>query len=255
MRRILVKALLPSVLAVALAALPPTAVAQEATLAEIIVVEPVTGHGAQFENGVRSHMEVLRSQDVPDAWMVWSIMTGENSGKYLVGTFNHTWADFDRMPADPDALQQSFRDHIEPHVDNAEVSFWRLRTDLSRIEVGAPPAAFSMLNHYMPDLGGGEDVVAVIRTIRESAEAQGWDQDWAVYQLVNGGEHPHLVVSIPGDRFADFEEPSPSMAEMLQAELGEADAGALFRRFTDAVRAESSEMIRWREDLSYVPEE
>ena len=40
---------------------------------------------------------------------------------------------------------------------------------------------------------------------------------------------------------------------MLVAQLGEAAAMDLFRRYTESVAGEHSEMIAFRQDLSYIP--
>lgn len=253
MGRMLIRIPLPLLLVASVAVAAPAS-AQEANLAEIILVQPVQGHSHPFEEGVRRHMDVLRDQGVDDAWLVWSVATGENTGQYLVGTFGRTWASFDEMPGDPEALQRSFRENIQPHVERAEASFWRMRGDLSRLaSEGGAPSAFVQAYHYFPRLGGAEGFEAVVREIGAAAESQGWGEEWGVYELVNGGRHPHYVITMEGDRFADFEEPSPNMGQMLMAELGEDGAGALFQRYTDAVESETSEMLVWREDLSYMP--
>lgn len=230
------------------------AAAQQGDIAEIILVDAIQGHRTPFEDGVKRHFEVARNQGADDAWFAWEIITGENTGKYYVGTFGHSWADFDEMPGDPAAMQASFEQNIRPHVEHAVPGFWRYREDLSR-ETGEMegPTRFAQLYYYKAHLGGAEELEAVFRAVREAADNQGWSEEWEVYSLVNGGEHPLYVVAIGSDDFAGFAEPDPNMGQMLATELGQQGAGDLFRRFVEAVEWEKSETIAWRQDLSLIP--
>lgn len=247
---------LPAVLLLtSLSGAPPDAQAQQDGLAEIILVKARSGHSQAFEQGVRGHFAEARRQQTPHAWLTWEIMTGPNTGAYYVGTFDHTWADFDIRPADPDAMQASFMENIEPHVESAEAGFWMSRDDLSygaEPEEGAPPA-FEQIFWIKPTMAGAFEWEELVRELVAAAEAADWSMDWGAFQLVNGGELPQFVIAIPGNSFADFEEPSPNMMEMLAQHVGQQRAMEIFERFGQLTEWEKSEMIAWREDLSYIP--
>lgn len=238
-----------------LLATPPALQAQEGDLAEIILVKPRPGHTQAFEEGTRAHFDLMRSQQVPSAWLTWGIMTGENTGGYYVGTFDHTWADFDRRPADPAALQANFMENIEPHVESATAGFWRRRPDLSygaEPEEGPPPT-LEQLFWIKPTMAGAFEWEELVQELVAAAEAADWEMGWGVFQLVNGGELPQYVIAIVGESFADFEEPSPNMMEMLAQHVGQQRAMEIFERLGQLTDWEKSEMISWREDLSYIP--
>lgn len=250
------KALAFVLFAASLVAPPPELHAQEGDLAEIILVKARVGHDQAFEEGVKAYFEEVRRQQSPFAWLLWEIMTGENTGSYYVGSFDHSWSDFDRMPSDPAAMRASFREHVEPHVESANAGFWMHRDDLSHepaMEEEGPPPAFEQIFFIKPTMAGAQEWEGLVRELVGAARDADWETHWGTFQLVNGGELPQYVLAIGGDRFADFEEPSPTMAEMLTEQLGAERMQEIFQRFGELTEWEKSEMIAWREDLSYLP--
>lgn len=246
-------------LATVLALLPTPALAQGMSggdMAEIVRIKVRDGHRYEFEQGVKRHQEMGAEQGNPSAWLVWEVMTGTRTGEYVVGTFGHAWADFDVMPDDPQAAERSFEQNIRGHVENAEVSFWTLRRDLSASAPGEDePTPFLQVYHFMPTSAGvpvAEETFG--RVLAAAQEAQWPGATWMVHQLVNGGPTPHYAVAIPAESFADMEEPSPNMYEMLVEQMGEDETNEMFGAFTSALRGEDSEMFAFRRDLSYMPE-
>ena len=243
-------------LVVALSLLPAAALAQpssDGNLAQIVFVTPKDGHGHDFEEGLKRHAEATGG---PYAWLTWEIMTGDRTGSYMAGTFGHSWADFDMQPDDPMRAEMSFRTNIQPHVQDAQVSFWMFRPELSTTapEEGGTPSRFTQVYHYMPKVSGGQTAEQAFARVKEAADAAMWPGEWMVYSLVNGGQLPHYVIVIEADSFADFAEPEPTMYEMLVGQMGEDEAIALFQSFAEAMMSENSEMHAFREDLSYFPE-
>lgn len=234
---------------------PPALAAQEGTLGEIILVEVRSEHRRAFEAGTRTYFEEVRRQDTPHAWLVWEVITGENTGSYYVGSFDHTWADFDMMPADPATMLESFEENVRPHVESFRAGFWQRRADLSYetgMEDEAIPA-FEQLYYIKPSMAGAFEWEELVGELVAAAEAADWQMGWGVFQLVNGGELPQYVIAIVGDSFADFAEPSPNMMEMLSQHVGQQRAMEIFQRLGEVTDWEKSEMIAWREDLSYIP--
>ena len=248
-------------LLVALFFLLPTAALAQAmsggNLAQLVMIDVRDGHEHEFQEGLKRHMTVAEEQGNPSAWMVFETMTGENTGTFMAGTFGHEWADFDMTPADPQAAEMSFMTNVQPHVKSAQVSFWTLRPDLSTADPSADtdgPSRFAQVFHYMPTPAGAMTAEQAFARVTEMATAAEWPGKWMVYQLVNGGPGPHYVVVIEAESFADMAEPSPSMFEMIAEQMGsQEEAMAFFQEFASSLAAQSSEMIAFRSDLSYMP--
>jgi hypothetical protein len=49
----------------------------------------------QYEAGRKKHMAWHKSQNDPWSWHKWEVLTGPNTGSYVVGTFGHNWKDME----------------------------------------------------------------------------------------------------------------------------------------------------------------
>ena len=126
MKRVILSLLLAVVMVVSAG----NAIAQEeapANIARVIEVRAIPGHTAKFEAGVKEYSAWAAENGYSWSWSTWEVITGENTGSYLVATFNHSWADFDHPPIDMAANETALAKHIYPHVASANVSFWALR--------------------------------------------------------------------------------------------------------------------------------
>src|SRR5262245_9449158 len=71
------------------------AAAQDGTLAQIFFQKVKPGSEAQFEAGRKRHMAWHKSKGDTWAWFAWDVLTGDNTGTHVVGTFGRAFKDFD----------------------------------------------------------------------------------------------------------------------------------------------------------------
>jgi hypothetical protein len=45
----------------------------------------------QYEAGRKKHMAWHKSQKDTWSWYAWEVVTGENTGSYVIGTFEHNF--------------------------------------------------------------------------------------------------------------------------------------------------------------------
>ena len=117
------------------------------------------------------------------------------------------------------------------------------------------PAKYSEVIVYHARQGKGADFRAAITKTTEAIEKTKWPVHYYWYSLVNGGRTGTFVLVIPHANWADFED-KPDMKpfpEMLKDAFGEAEAGALMKKFDDATESETTEINEFRADLSYIP--
>ena len=73
--------------------------------------------------------------------------------------------------------------------------------------------------------------------------------------LVNGGQTGTYVLSLPRNSWADFED-KPEVKpfrDMLKEAFGQAEADSIVDRIDRSVEKETSEILQFRPDLSYLP--
>jgi hypothetical protein len=107
--------------------------------------------------------------------------------------------------------------------------------------------------HFQLKTGAEQEFGAALKSVHEAIQKTKWASTYQWYMLANGGEGPHYVLAIPMKGFADMEEPELPFPAMLEKALGPVPAKAVMASFDKTVAHQSSEIIRYRPDLSYNP--
>ncbi|HKQ60887.1 MAG TPA: hypothetical protein VJS92_06330 [Candidatus Polarisedimenticolaceae bacterium] len=238
-------------LALSLAAAAPR---DEPRLAIVEIQQARLGAEEQFETARIEHMKWHRDHEDPWTWRVWAVAAGAPDRGYYVATFGHRWEDLDARVA----LQRQDHDDasakLTPSLESNENSYWLERTELSRpAEPGAPPP-YLEVRRFRLQPGAREEFVGALRRVREATDKTGRLTPYSWYELVLGGPHPTFELWIGHDDFAGIRTRGPLSGGMIeQAYPGE--AGAIRRALTASILEETSVLLRYRDDLSYVPAE
>jgi hypothetical protein len=114
---------------------------------------------------------------------------------------------------------------------------------------------FSEIIIYQVRYGKGSDFLSGIERVHDAAVKTKWPVNYGFYELVNGGTSGTFVLSIPHKSWADFED-KPEVKpfrDMLKEAFGQAEADSIVERFDRSIEKETSEIIQYRPDLSYLP--
>jgi len=231
--------------------------APQGNLAEIHINKVKSGMTRQYEEGRKKHMMWHRKQNDTWSWYTWEILTGENTGSYVVGTFGHRWSDLDdrtKLEAEDSADAIA---HMGATLAAEMQSYYLFRADLTISASPSGPAPMSTVTHFLLTPDGLNDFVESVKKVSEGIKKTNYPMSGANrwYQLVNGGESPHLV--LVGDRanWAAFE---PATEKSLDAMMGEAygkeQGAAILSTLRKAIRQISTETLRYRPDLSHIAE-
>jgi hypothetical protein len=82
----------------ALVAVSTLAQDKPGSLAALEFQKPKNGMVKQYEGGRKQKAEWHKQQRDPLPLYVWEVMTGDNTGSYIVGRLNQHWADLDSPP-------------------------------------------------------------------------------------------------------------------------------------------------------------
>lgn len=233
----------------------PALAQQPGDIVEIHVNRVKPGMTQQYEAGRKKHMAWHKSQNDAWSWYTWAVVTGQGTGSYVVGSFEHNWKDLDGRDKFVEADGADSQANIGPSLAGTEQSYYRYRADLSQSPQAFPPSPLISVTHFMLEPGGVNDFTDGIKKVNEGIKKSNFPQAGASrwYQLVNGGEGPHFV--LVGDRagWANFQPPTDKTLDSMMEEVyGKEQGAAILGALRKAIRSTSSEALQYRPDLSYV---
>lgn len=225
----------------------------EDRVCEVSRVTPKPGTEKQLEAGRKAHNAFHTAQKDPYSIMVWSVLTGNATGSYLMTTCNMKWSSLDRA-GDFDAKDTAdIARTFGQYAASSTTSYYVERTDMNRKPDdpnAKPPKMISIITFFLK----GDGATPFIAAVKRIAEAQnksnypGKPARW--YQLANGGEGPQFV--LVGDRasWADMQGPEKTLQAMLEEVYGKDDN--TLQNLRAQIRYTQTELAELRPDLSYM---
>jgi hypothetical protein len=182
-------------------------------------------------------------------------LSGENTGTFLVGHFSQHWADYDKPVVTDEADLGEFQKVLGNYGDSITTRYYGFMPKGSNESGDQAPAKFFEITIYQVRYGKGSDFRSGIERVHEAAVKTKWPVNYGFYELVNGGTSGTYVLSIPHQSWADFEDKPEvkPLRDMLKKAFGQAEADSIVERFDQSIERESSEIIQFRPDLSYLP--
>ena len=249
------KRILVAALVAGLWALPVAPQEMDGGIGRVAFFRAKPGQSAQLEEGLKKHMAWHKAQNGTWGWSVWSVETGKGTGMYVAGTFNHKGSDFDAPDVDLAADTADSAQTILPYM--AEGAEWRYYASLPKFSRPWPqekgPAPLAVVLTFRLRMGTQEEFINAIAKIHKAIEKTKWPAHYDWYALVNGGEHPEFVLVLPYANYAGMAPPATSFDKMLEEAFGRTEAEAIIHTFDKTIASETSEIVRTRLDLSYMP--
>jgi hypothetical protein len=225
------------------------------TLAGLEFQKPKNGMVPQYEAGRKQKAAWHKEKNDPKSLLVWETLTGDNTGTYIVGRFGMHWADMDKPAITDQEDTSEFQKVIGSYVDSVVDRYYEFMPKVSNVPAGEMgPAKFSEIVIFHVRYGKGSDFRSAIDRIHEAGEKTKWPLHYEWYELANGGETGEYVLSFPHKNWAEFED-DPNVKpfrDMLKEAFGQAEADSIVERIDHSVEHETSEIIQFRPDLSYV---
>ena len=216
---------------------------------------PKNGMSKQYEDGRKQKAAWHKQQNDKSALLVWEIRSGEHTGTYVVGQAVQHWADFDK-PSVPEAADlEEYSKVIGPYVQSLTTEYYESLPKLSKPANETTPSKFSEIIIFKARPGHDDDFHSAIDRVNEGAKKTNWPVNYEWYVLANGGPAGIYALSIPHANWADFDE-KPGMKtfrQMLNDAFGEEEAESIVRRLDSSIESQTSEIIEFRPDLSYMP--
>src|SRR5208282_3120006 len=226
------------------------------TLASIEFQKVKNGALPQYEAGRKQKVAWHKQQNDPLPLLVWETLSGDDTGSFIVGRFAQHWADYDKPAVTDEADLAEFQKVVGTYVDSVVTRYYDFLPKISNVPMGDNlPPKFSEILIFHVRYGKESDFRSAITRVYDASQKTKWPVNFAWYALVNGGQTGEFVLSLPRKSWADFED-KPDVKpfrDMLKEAFGQAEADSIVERFDHSIEKESSEIIRYRPDLSYLP--
>ena len=248
--------LVPAILFLFVLALIPSQ-ANAQYLAEMWQVTPKAGMEAGFQEAFKTHMEFREAQGDPWIWQTWQVVVGDDVGDFLIVSTGHEWADWDAYENSEFVTTAGphFGATVAPMVEDATNLIFQMDTTMQKLPTDPEMEANllqMMVFHVAPGkmMAFSEEMMKFHAAIVEA--------DLPFYYLstipVIGGESDTFTIATFGPNWAHFADPDPSMMEVMVQKYGEEEAMGIWTRMGEVTVKFESAMLRYRPDLSNVPE-
>ena len=236
----------------------------DVAVAQVFINVPDSNRRSDFEQGMTNHIAWLKANHEVWTWLTWEILTGKDSGKYLVGTFGHKWEDFDSHEAFNSTETTNFKKSVGSALSSSSSTFYVLRTDLSLSAEPATPSKFEQLNIFDVRPEGAREFSQSIRKMNAalkqtnfvsesflSPNSAGGHSRW--YFMTNGGEGPQYVLATDRNGYSDFNPVDTSLDDVMEKVYGKDQGDSIMANVRKTFVHVYSELLRFRPDLSYRP--
>ena len=237
------------------AALSVVAQNKPGTVAALEFQKPKNGMAPQYENGRKEKAAWHKQQNDPQPLFVWETLSGDNTGTFIVGRLGQHWSDFDK-PAVPDQADlEEYQKVVGNYVDSIVARYYDFMPKVSNPDGSKMPSKFAEIITFYVRYGKGSDFRSAITRIYDATEKTKWPVHYEWYALSSGGNTGTYVLVLPRASWADFED-KPDVKpfrDMIKEAFGQAEADSIVDRIDASVARETSEIIQFRPDLSYLP--
>ncbi len=226
------------------------------TVAALEFQKPKNGMVTQYENGRKQKAAWHKQQNDPQPLLVWETLTGPDTGTYIVGRLNQHWSDFDK-PAIPDQSDlEEYQKVVGNYVDSIVARYYEALPKVSNMPANmAAPPKFDEIITFQLRYGKNSDFRSAVTRIYDAAQKTKWPINFEWYALASGGDTGTYVLVLPRSSWADFED-KPDVKpfrDMLKDAFGQSEADSIVDRIDNSVQSETTEIIQFHPELSYLP--
>ncbi len=225
------------------------------TIAALEFQKPKSNMVKQYEDGRKQKAAWHKQQNDSQPLMVWETLSGDNTGTYIVGRLGQHWADFDKPSVPEEADLDEYTKAIGAYVESLTSRYYAYMPKISNPTGTNMPSKYSEIITFHVRYGKGADFQSAISRVYDASQKTKWPVKYEWYELANGGSTGTFVLVLPHDNWADFED-KPDVKpfrDMLKDAFGQAEADSVVNRIDSSVQSETSEIIQFRPELSYLP--
>jgi hypothetical protein len=206
----------------------------------------------EYEEGLKQHFTWRRQQGDTWSWNTWELVRGERLGNYLISSGEHKWADFDSQPL----LREGpldYRSRVGQFQTSIGSTMSVTLTKLSKFpDEPLADGALAWIYVYTLKPGKRAQFTNAISRVHEAAQKTNWPSSYIWVAGLTGGE-PAMVLVLPRKNWDGFKPMAKDPEAIVEEAFGRDASILIFDQIGASIESMSSELWRYREDLSYRP--
>lgn len=207
------------------------AVAQDAAknegIARVVMITAKDGQGKALEKAITEYHHFMGTKPGALRYQWYSIVSGENTGKYLARTGSHNWADFDAKHDWDDESAAKFDSLVQPHIASIVVTYSRTNDELGIWPESMEGYEYFSVTHWHILPGKNGAFHKGLKKIDATLKANGFAGYYRFIDTVSGGHGNTITLVNPRKNFADMTPKAPSVMDIMNKALGEAETEAM----------------------------
>lgn len=238
-----------AVLALLFLFVPQRAQAQD--IAQAYEFMPRSDAGAAFESALRQHAEWRAENGDPWSWNLYEVVQGKHLGMIIARSSGHSWSDLDAYHEGFGPRGgQHFGATVAPLIKHTSSEIAKTDTAHSRIPENMEGyELFSVTTYYLKP-GHQQDFMEAFDRFHQAAMDAEWEGYYVLETSEYGSKGPKVYLVTFHQNWADFQEPTTTVMELLQNAYGEEETQALFEQFSGSWSHYDNMVVRHRPDLS-----
>jgi len=215
---------------------------------------PKDGMVKEFEAGYKEHLDWHKDNNDPLVWYAWNVVIGDELGLFIDGSFGSRFEDFDNR-VNPAGDRANFTQTTAPFAVPHYRKVYELRADISagKLLEEWNPSPSIQVYYYTLHPGTESRFERTLLNLKAALDGTENPTLMTWYKLIIGDDHPGYMLMIPRSGFKDFDSKGATLLEIGKNHLNSKESSALQAGLSKTVSSISSEMWRYRTDLSYLP--
>jgi len=159
------------------------------------------------------------------------------------------------VPRMDESDRAEYQKVIGNSVDSLVTRYYETMPKISTPGDNKMPSKYAEVLIFQVRYAKGSDFRSAIAQVHEAGQKTNWPVHYEWHQLIAGGPTGVFALVIPRNTWADFED-KPDVKpfrDMLKDAFGQAEADSIVNRLDASVQNETSEIIQFRPELSYLP--
>ncbi|MGB5291238.1 MAG: hypothetical protein WBN41_07285 [Lysobacterales bacterium] len=213
-------------------------------LARVALITAKDGQAKALEEAIVKYHHFMGKKKGSMRYHWYSIVTGQDTGKYIARSGGHNWADFDAKHDWDEESAAKFASLVQPHIANAVVTY--TQTD---DELGIWPDSLEGYEYYSVTSwhikpGHGAAFNEGLKKIDEVLKAGGFPTYYNFIDTVSGGSGNTTTLVSPRKNFADMAPKEPAFMEVMGKAMGEDEAKAFMADWSKTYTSGENMLLR-----------